>query len=170
VPHWPLAPRPCLIRRLGYGWLPTGSNWPKTPSRGGDVGWAKSTATSVGASFFQNLILKGYAIVFLEPGFRGVRGGEDPDVLWIADLLAGVDVDKSVMARPNTLSPSARGVTSGSACRHLNEKRPQYSLEVAGPPFQCAKSGAIDRRSHQTRLATCRSHAHAGDEGPNNRN
>jgi hypothetical protein len=61
-------------------WLRLAADWIKlaeTPSRGGDVGWAKSTATSVGASFFQNLILKGYAIVFLEPGFRGVRGGED---------------------------------------------------------------------------------------------
>jgi hypothetical protein len=32
-------------------------------------------------------------IVFFEPGFRGVRGGEDLDVLGVANLLAGVDVD-----------------------------------------------------------------------------
>jgi hypothetical protein len=49
----------------------------------------------------QNLILKGHAFgtVFLEPGFRGVGGGEDLDVLGIADLLACVDVDKTVIAR-----------------------------------------------------------------------
>ena len=41
---------------------------------------------------FQNLILKGYAFgtVFLEPRFRGVRGGEGLDVLGIANPLAGL--------------------------------------------------------------------------------
>ena len=46
---------------------------------------------------FQNLILKGYSfgIVFLKPFFRGVRGGEDLDVLGVANLFAGVDVYKN---------------------------------------------------------------------------
>lgn len=43
----------------------------------------------------QNLILKGdpFGIVFLEPGFRGVSGSEDLDVLGVANLLARVDVN-----------------------------------------------------------------------------
>jgi hypothetical protein len=35
-----------------------------------------------------------FGIVFLETFFRGVRVGEDLDVLGITNLLAGVDVDK----------------------------------------------------------------------------
>ena len=48
---------------------------------------------------FQNLILKGHAvgIVLLEPRFRGVRGGEHLDVVDVANLLAGVDVDKTII-------------------------------------------------------------------------
>jgi hypothetical protein len=58
----------------------------------------KSKAALVGGLFqFQNLILKGHAfgVVFFEPFFRGVRGGKNLDVLGVANLLAGVDVDKS---------------------------------------------------------------------------
>ena len=42
-----------------------------------------------------HLVFEGdaFGIVFFEPGFRGVRGGEDLDVLGVANLLAGVDVD-----------------------------------------------------------------------------
>jgi hypothetical protein len=32
---------------------------------------------------------------FLEPGFRSVRGGQDLDVIDVANLLAGIDVDKN---------------------------------------------------------------------------
>lgn len=41
-------------------------------------------------SFEDGLVLKGHAfgIVLLEPDFRGVRGGEDLDVLAVANLLA----------------------------------------------------------------------------------
>ena len=43
----------------------------------------------------QHFVLEGHAfwIVFPEPGFRGVRGGEDLDALGVVSLLAGVDVD-----------------------------------------------------------------------------
>jgi hypothetical protein len=44
-------------------------------------------------------------IVFLEPGFRGVCAGKHLDVLRVADLLAGVDVDKTVI-----------GLSSACAC------------------------------------------------------
>ena len=45
----------------------------------------------------QNLIFKSNAfrVVFLKPFFRSVRGGEDLDVLGLANLFAGVDVDKN---------------------------------------------------------------------------
>jgi hypothetical protein len=51
--------------------------------------WRKRSCGQSGS--FQNLILKGHAfgIVFLKPFFRGVRGGEDLDVLGVANLLAG---------------------------------------------------------------------------------
>jgi hypothetical protein len=47
-------------------------------------------------SSFHNLILKGQAfgVVFLKPFCRGVGGREQLDVLGVANLLAGVDVDK----------------------------------------------------------------------------
>jgi hypothetical protein len=45
---------------------------------------------------FENLIFEGnvFGIVFLKPFCRGVGGGEHLEVLGIANLLAGVDVDK----------------------------------------------------------------------------
>src|SRR6185503_20871569 len=45
----------------------------------------------------QNLILEGapLGIVFLEPCFRGFRGGEYLEVVNVTDLFAGVDVDKN---------------------------------------------------------------------------
>ena len=48
-----------------------------------------------GTGPFQNLIFKGYAfgVVFLEPCHRSVCGGEDLNVLGVANLLACVEVD-----------------------------------------------------------------------------
>jgi hypothetical protein len=45
--------------------------------------------------FIQNFVFKGYAfrVVFLEPCFRGVGIREDLEVIGVAKLLAGVDVD-----------------------------------------------------------------------------
>jgi hypothetical protein len=56
---------------------------------------------------FQNLEIKGHAFrtVFLEPGFRGVGIRKYLDVLAVANLLAGVDVDKTVI-----------GLSSACAC------------------------------------------------------
>ena len=47
-------------------------------------------AAALVASFIRGPILERHAfgIVFLEPVFRGVRGGEDLDVLGVANLLA----------------------------------------------------------------------------------
>jgi hypothetical protein len=52
------------------------------------------------ASFIRDLILKGdaFGIVFLKPFFSSIRGSEYLDVLGVANLLAGVDIDKDVMA------------------------------------------------------------------------
>ena len=64
----------------------------------------------------QNLIFECHAfgIVSLKPFFRGVSGGEDLDVLRIANLLAGVDVDKDgYHTILYALALFALGVTSG---------------------------------------------------------
>jgi hypothetical protein len=44
---------------------------------------------------FQNLVLKGYAfgVVFREPRFRGVSGGEDLQMVLVADPFVRIDVD-----------------------------------------------------------------------------
>jgi hypothetical protein len=59
---------------------------------------ASITGTSLesGTSSFEDLVLERAAFrgVFLEPDFRNLCGCEHLDVLDIADLLAGVDVDK----------------------------------------------------------------------------
>ena len=52
--------------------------------------------------------------------FRGVRGGEDLNMLAVANLLAGVDVDKD----GHRAIPLRRN-SSVDFVRHLNEKRPQ---------------------------------------------
>jgi hypothetical protein len=63
------------------------------PNQGVDFSWGlgapRIKAASVGGLLFEDLILKGNAfrVVFLEPGFSSVRGGEDLDVLGIANLL-----------------------------------------------------------------------------------
>jgi hypothetical protein len=81
------------------------------PNQGVDFSWGlgapRIKAASVGGLLFEDLILKGNAfrVVFLEPGFSSVRGGEDLDVLGIANLLACVDVDKTVI-----------GLSSASVC------------------------------------------------------
>jgi hypothetical protein len=48
------------------------------------------------ASSFQNLILESdaFGIIFLKPFFCGVSGGEDFEVIFVADLLAGFHVDQ----------------------------------------------------------------------------
>jgi hypothetical protein len=80
------------------------------PNQGVDFSWGlgapRIKAASVGGLLFEDLILKGNAfrVVFLEPGFSSVRG-EDLDVLGIANLLACVDVDKTVI-----------GLSSASVC------------------------------------------------------
>src|SRR5262245_53723460 len=55
-----------------------------------------TTTTGSRCGSLQNLIFEGDAlwVVFLEPFFCGVHIGEDLDVIDVADLLAGVDVDK----------------------------------------------------------------------------
>jgi hypothetical protein len=71
------------------------------PNQGVDFSWGlgapRIKAASVGGLLFEDLILKGNAfrVVFLELGFSSVRGGENLDVLGIANLLACVDVDKN---------------------------------------------------------------------------
>jgi hypothetical protein len=41
----------------------------------------------------EDLVLERHAfgIVFLEPGFRGVRGGEDLEVILVSNLFARID-------------------------------------------------------------------------------
>lgn len=58
----------------------------------GRCAWRRRSCGRYGS--LQNLIFEGRAfrVVFLEPGFCGVRGGEDLDVLGVADLLAGQGV------------------------------------------------------------------------------
>src|SRR3954466_9043173 len=55
----------------------------------------------------QNLVLKDHAfrVVLREPRFRGILVCEHLEVIRVANLLAGVDVDKSVI-----------GLSSASAC------------------------------------------------------
>ena len=74
---------------------------------------------------FENWILEGncLGVVFLEPFFRGVRVGENLDVLGVANLLAGVDVDKNrhrwllyalAFLRPGVTSGSRNGPSLGA--------------------------------------------------------
>jgi hypothetical protein len=54
---------------------------------------------AAGTASFQNLLFESdaFGIIFLKPFFRGVSGGEDLDVLGVANLLARVDVDKTAI-------------------------------------------------------------------------
>ena len=64
-----------------------------------------------------------FGIVFLETFFRGVRVGEDLDVLGIANLLAGVDVDVNGHRWiPYALAFFALGVTSRFGLRAFNAR------------------------------------------------
>src|SRR5712672_1080425 len=68
-----IAPRLFL---LPLGW-PTATRAPARRYSTRITAWRKQSGGQSGS--FQNLVLEGHAfwIVFPEPGFRGVRGGED---------------------------------------------------------------------------------------------
>ena len=85
----------------------------------------------------QNLILEGYAlrVVLLEPCFRGVGIREDLDVLGVANLLAGVDVDKNSHWSLFSLRlPQCVSLRSGLNTRST----PRFGEEASGGVFHRA--------------------------------
>src|SRR3954447_3928718 len=73
--------------------------------------WKIVRPASVDATFIREPHVQTHAfgVVFLEPGFRGVRGGEYLEVIGVANLLAGVDIGPDGCAHRSSRRPLKKG-------------------------------------------------------------
>jgi hypothetical protein len=100
----------------------------------------------------QNLVFERHAfrIVFGEPPISGLRAGKDLEVILVADLLAGVDInpDRFHWITLYFLVRFRRGVGAGSDFPAFTALRTAISANINGPRSSTAAISISTARSH----------------------